>query len=76
MDTDTGMVRVLKMTVAVDAGTIINPQAVEGQLEGGLDQGVGYAFREEYIHGETALERHWNGIGTALGWYGIGRHWV
>ncbi len=53
MDTDTGMVRVLKMTVAVDAGTIINPQAVEGQLEGGLDQGVGYALREEYIHGET-----------------------
>jgi aldehyde oxidoreductase len=53
VDTDTGAVRVLKMTVAVDAGTIINPQAVEGQLEGGMDQGVGYALREEYIHGKT-----------------------
>ena len=41
------------MTVAVDAGTIINPQAFEGQLEGGMDQGVGYALREEYVIGKT-----------------------
>ena len=50
---ETGATRVLKMTVAVDAGTIINPQAFEGQLEGGIDQGVGYALREEYILGKT-----------------------
>jgi aldehyde oxidoreductase len=37
----------------VDAGTIINPQALEGQLEGGMDQGVGYALREEYIIGKS-----------------------
>jgi aldehyde oxidoreductase len=53
VNTDTGAARVIKMTVAVDAGTIINPQVVEGQLEGGMDQGVGYALREEYIHGKT-----------------------
>jgi aldehyde oxidoreductase len=53
VDTESGAVRVLKMTVAVDAGTILNPQAVEGQLEGGMDQGVGYALREEYVHGKT-----------------------
>jgi aldehyde oxidoreductase len=53
VNTDTGAVRVMKMTTAVDAGTIINPQALEGQLEGGMDQGVGYALREEYIHGKT-----------------------
>lgn len=53
VNTETGEVRVLKMTVVVDAGTILNPQAVEGQLEGGMDQGVGYALREEYIHGKT-----------------------
>ncbi len=53
VNTDTGAVRVVKMTVAVDAGTIINPQAFEGQLEGGMDQGVGYALREEYMHGKT-----------------------
>jgi aldehyde oxidoreductase len=53
VDTETGQVRVLKMTTAVDAGPIIHPQNLEGQLEGGMDQGIGYALREEYIHGKT-----------------------
>ena len=53
VNTETGASRVLKMTSAVDAGTIINPQALEGQLEGGMDQGVGFALREEYILGKT-----------------------
>ena len=53
VNTDTGEVRVLKVTTAVDPGTVINPQNVEGQLHGGMDQGVGYALREEYIHGDT-----------------------
>lgn len=52
VNTETGATRVLKMTVAVDAGTIINPQAFEGQLEGGMDQGVGFALREEYVLGK------------------------
>ena len=41
------------MTTAVDAGTVINPQNLEGQLEGGVDQGLGYALREEYVAGQT-----------------------
>jgi len=53
VNTKTGATRVLKMTVTVDAGTIINPQAFEGQIEGGMDQGVGYALREEYVLGKT-----------------------
>jgi aldehyde oxidoreductase len=53
VDTETGAVRVLKITSAVDPGTIINPQALEGQMEGGMDQGVGFALREEYILGKT-----------------------
>jgi aldehyde oxidoreductase len=53
VDTDTGEVKVLKMTTAVDAGIIIHPQNFEGQLEGGMDQGIGYALREEYDHGKT-----------------------
>jgi aldehyde oxidoreductase len=53
VDVDTGAVRVLKITSTVDAGTILNPQAFEGQNQGGMDQGVGYALREEYIHGKT-----------------------
>jgi aldehyde oxidoreductase len=53
VNTETGEVSVLKMTTAVDAGIIINPKVVEGQLEGGMDQGIGFALREEYIHGKT-----------------------
>jgi len=50
---ETGEVRVLKMTAAVDAGTLINPVNVEGQVEGGMDQGVGWALREEFVAGQT-----------------------
>jgi len=53
VNTETGETRVIKMTCAVDSGTILNPQAFEGQVEGGMDQGVGYALREEYVLGET-----------------------
>ena len=53
VDTETGAVRVLKMTSAVEPGTIINSQALEGQMEGGMDQGVGFSLREEYILGKT-----------------------
>ncbi|MGO9017896.1 MAG: molybdopterin cofactor-binding domain-containing protein [Syntrophobacteraceae bacterium] len=53
VNTESGEVRVLKMTAAVDAGTVINPQNLTAQLEGGLDIGVGYALREEYIAGKT-----------------------
>ncbi len=53
VNTETGEVRVLKMTTAVDPGPVIHPQNLEAQLEGGMDQGVGYALREEYIHGQT-----------------------
>ena len=41
------------MTTACDAGVLINPHNVEGQLHGGMDMGVGYALREQYIAGQT-----------------------
>ena len=50
---ETGKTKVLRMTCAVDAGTILNPKNFEGQVEGGMDQGVGFALREEYILGKT-----------------------
>ena len=53
VNTETGEVKVIKITTAVDAGPIINPHNFEGQLEGGMDMGVGYALREQYIAGET-----------------------
>jgi aldehyde oxidoreductase len=53
VDTETGKVRIVKMTAIVDAGTLINPRIVEGQIEGGLDMGAGMALREHYVHGQT-----------------------
>lgn len=53
VNVETGEVKVVKMTTAVDAGPVINPNNFEGQLEGGMDMGVGYALREQYIAGQT-----------------------
>ena len=53
VNTGTGEVKVIKVTTAVDAGPVINPQSLEGQLEGGVDMGVGFALREEYVAGYT-----------------------
>ena len=52
VDTETGRVRVPRFVTAIDCGKAINPMAVEGQLEGGLQQGLGYALTENYIVGE------------------------
>jgi aldehyde oxidoreductase len=53
VDTITGKVSVRKMTTTVDAGTVIHPQNLTGQLEGGIDMGVGWALREAYLAGKT-----------------------
>lgn len=47
VDTETGQVRVLKIVAAHDVGRAINPMYVEGQIEGGVQMGVGYALTEE-----------------------------
>ena len=47
IDPDTGQVTVLRFTTAHDVGTIINPIGHQGQIEGGLIQGLGYALMEE-----------------------------
>lgn len=47
VDPDTGLVRVLRLACAADVGRAINPMAVEGQLEGGIQMGLGYALTEE-----------------------------
>ncbi len=53
VNTETGDVRVVRMTTAVDAGPVINPHNLEGQLEGGMDMGAGYALREQFVAGKT-----------------------
>ncbi|MCP4423857.1 MAG: xanthine dehydrogenase family protein molybdopterin-binding subunit [Chloroflexi bacterium] len=47
VDTETGQVRVLRLACANDVGRAINPMAVEGQIEGGAQMGLGYALTEE-----------------------------
>jgi len=49
VDTQTGKVRVLHMATAVDPGTAINPAQAEGQVEGAVAQGLGYALTEELV---------------------------
>jgi carbon-monoxide dehydrogenase large subunit len=48
LDPDTGFVRLLKYILIHDSGRMINPMIVEGQILGGLAQGVGEALLEEY----------------------------
>ncbi len=47
VDTDTGHVKVLKMWDAHDIGKAINPQSVEGQIEGSIAMGIGYSLYED-----------------------------
>ncbi|MBN2466555.1 MAG: molybdopterin-dependent oxidoreductase [Deltaproteobacteria bacterium] len=49
VDTETGVVEVIKMIIAHDIGRAINPTVVEGQLEGGQLQGIGFALFEDII---------------------------
>jgi xanthine dehydrogenase molybdenum-binding subunit len=49
VDTETGQVRVLRLVCANDVGRAINPMAVEGQIEGGAQMGLGYALTEAVI---------------------------
>jgi xanthine dehydrogenase molybdenum-binding subunit len=47
VDTETGKVQVERAVYAHDLGRVINPNAAEGQVEGGFQQGIGYALMEE-----------------------------
>ena len=49
VDIETGKIRVLKLVACYDVGQSINALSVEGQLEGGTVQGLGYALTEEVI---------------------------
>jgi CO/xanthine dehydrogenase Mo-binding subunit len=53
VDINTGKVDVIKVTAVYDLGTVINRINVEGQMWGGITQGIGYALFEEYRYNET-----------------------
>ena len=50
VDVETGKVTILRYTAVQDVGKAIHPSYVEGQLQGGVAQGVGWALNEEYIY--------------------------
>ncbi|HMF20252.1 MAG TPA: xanthine dehydrogenase family protein molybdopterin-binding subunit [Gemmataceae bacterium] len=50
VDPDTGKVDILRYTALQDVGTAIHPSYVEGQIQGGTVQGIGWALNEEYIY--------------------------
>ncbi len=52
VDPETGATKILRYTVFQDAGKAVHPAYVEGQIQGGAVQGIGWALNEEYIYGE------------------------
>lgn len=53
VDPETGKVEILRFTIAQDVGKAIHPSYVEGQMQGGSVQGIGWALNEEYFMGEA-----------------------
>jgi len=50
VDPETGKVQILRYTCVQDAGKAIHPSYVEGQMQGGVVQGIGWALNEEYVY--------------------------
>jgi xanthine dehydrogenase molybdenum-binding subunit len=54
VDTETGEVKVLRVVYAHDIGKVINPPGAEGQVEGGFQQGLGYALMENLVFDQSS----------------------
>ena len=52
VDPDTGKVTILRYTAVQDVGKAIHPSYVEGQIQGGTVQGIGWGLNEEYVYNE------------------------
>ena len=57
VDTQTGMVVVDRLVMAVDSGVIVNPITASGQIEGGMTQALGYAVCEEMTYDQAGRPR-------------------
>jgi aerobic carbon-monoxide dehydrogenase large subunit len=55
VDIQTGQIRVVRYVVVEDCGTILNPAVVDGQIQGGVAQGIGSALLEEIKYDERGL---------------------
>ncbi len=58
VDPETGKIQVLRCTIAQDAGRAIHPSYVEGQMQGGTAQGLGWAINEEYVYDNKGILRN------------------
>ena len=58
VDPELGKVQILRYTIAQDAGTAIHPSYVEGQMQGGVAQGIGWALNEEYYYDDDGAMRN------------------
>ncbi len=56
VDPETGKVTILRFTAIQDAGKAIHPSYVEGQMQGGSVQGIGWALNEEYFYADGVME--------------------
>ena len=66
IDTETGYIRLLRMVAVDDAGTVINPTLAEGQIHGGLAQGIAQALYEEFTYDQSG-----NPLTSTFADYGI-----
>ena len=55
VDPETGYIEVLRYTSVQDVGKAIHPSYVEGQMQGGAVQGIGWALNEEYVYNEDGI---------------------
>ena len=62
VDTETGKVEVVKFTTVADVGTVINKSVVDGQIYGGIAQGIGFALSEDF----EDLTKHTTLMGCGL----------
>ncbi len=55
VDRETGVSKVVRYTAVQDAGKAVHPSYVEGQMQGGASQGIGWALNEEYIYSAAGV---------------------
>ncbi|MBM3944453.1 MAG: xanthine dehydrogenase family protein molybdopterin-binding subunit, partial [SAR202 cluster bacterium] len=60
VDPETGKTQVKRFTVVQDAGKAIHPSYVEGQMQGGSVQGIGWALNEEYFYNQSGQMTNWS----------------
>ncbi len=58
VDPETAKVRILRCTIAQDVGRALHPSYVEGQMQGAMAQGIGWALNEEYFYDQKGVLRN------------------